>query len=121
VVVGDGKGKVGYALDRARDVSSAIRKAVRKAKNRMISIPLDSGTITQVVEAKFKAARVLLKPAKKGTGLIAGGPVRVIANVAGIEDIVAKMMGSKNKAANIAAAFKAFSKIKIKGGENNGS
>jgi small subunit ribosomal protein S5 len=119
VVVGDRKGRVGYALDRARDVSSAIRKAARKAKNRMISIPLESGTITQELEAKFKAAKVLLKPAKKGTGLIAGSSVRVIAEVAGIEDIVAKMMGSKNKVANVAAVFKAFSKIKK--GEKNGS
>ena len=70
------------------------------------------GTLPQMVEAKFKAAKVLLKPARKGTGLIAGGPVRIIADLAGIEDLVAKMMGSKNKAANVAAVFKAFSLIK---------
>lgn len=112
VVVGNKKGKVGWALERAKDVSSAIRKAARKAKERMITVPLMNGTLPQMVEAKFKAARILLKPARKGTGLIAGGPVRIIADLAGIEDLVAKMMGSKNKAANVAAVFKAFSLIK---------
>lgn len=112
VVVGNQKGKVGWALERAKDVSSAIRKAARKAKEGMITVPLVNGTLPQMVETKFKAARILLKPARRGTGLIAGGPVRIIADLAGIEDLVAKMRGSKNKTANVAAVFKAFSLIK---------
>jgi len=109
VVIGDGKGKVGYALERAKDVASAIRKGIKKAKEKMIIISLSKGTITHRAEANVKAAHVLLKPAKPGTGLIAGGAVRIIANAAGIENIVSKMIGSKNKMVNVQAVFKALS------------
>lgn len=112
VVVGNGQGEVGFSLEGAKDVASAIKKAAKKAKKKMIKIPLKEGTIPHQVEAKFKGARVLLKPARPGTGLIVGGPLRIIASVAGIEDLVAKMLGSKNKAANVQAAFKALSLLK---------
>jgi small subunit ribosomal protein S5 len=108
VVVGDGKGKVGFSLTRARDVASAIRKGMKKARDRMINVPLRDGTIPRSVQVKFKGAKVLLKPAKKGTGLIAGGPVRVVSSAVGIEDLVAKMIGSKNKEVNVRAIIKAF-------------
>jgi small subunit ribosomal protein S5 len=108
VVVGDGKGKVGYSLSRARDVASAIRKGMKKARERMISVPLSNGTILRPIQVKFKGAKVFLKPARKGTGLIAGGPVRVVSSAVGVEDLVAKMIGSKNKEVNVRAIIKAF-------------
>lgn len=109
VVVGDGKGKVGYCLARARDVASAIRKGMKKARDKMIRVPLKNGTITHQIQVKYKGAKVFLKPAKKGTGLIVGGPIRVVSSAVGIEDLVAKMIGSKNKEVNIRAIIKAFS------------
>jgi small subunit ribosomal protein S5 len=108
VVVGDGRGKVGYSLARARDVASAIKKGMKKTREKMITVPLKDGTITRQIKVKFKGARLLLKPAKKGTGLIVGGPIRIVSSAAGIEDLVAKMIGSKNKEANLRAIFKAF-------------
>jgi len=108
VVVGDGKGKVGYCLARARDVASAIRKGMKKAREKMVRVPLRNKTIPHQVQVKFKGAQVLLKPAKTGTGLIAGGPMRIISNAVGIEDLVAKMIGSKNKEVNVRATIKAF-------------
>lgn len=108
VVVGDGQGKVGFSLERARDVATAIRKGMKKAREKMVSIPLKNGTILRPIQIKFKGAEILLKPAKTGTGLIAGGPLRIVANAAGIEDLVAKMIGSKNKEANVRAIIKAF-------------
>ena len=113
VVVGDGKGKVGFALEKARDVASAIKKAMRKAKKNTIVVPLkENRTIPHQVEVKFKAARVMMKPGRKGTGLIAGSVVRTIAEVAGIEDLTAKILGTNNKYANVQAVFKGFSLLK---------
>ena len=111
VVVGDGKGRVGVALGKGRDVSSAIRKGMRLAKKSLITVPLREGTIPHQVEHKKKAARILLKPAKPGSGLIAGGPVRVVAQLAGIKDLVAKMLGSRNKTVNAWATIEALQKL----------
>jgi len=113
VVVGDGQGKVGVALGKAKDVASAIRKGMRLAKKMMIEIPLKGTTIPHPVEYKLKAARVLLKPAREGSGLIAGGPVRIIASAAGIKDLVAKILGSRNKAANTWATYEALKLLKL--------
>jgi len=115
VVVGDGKGKVGVALGKAKDVASAIRKGMKLAKKRMIKISLRGTTIPYSVECKKKAARVLLKPARGGSGLIAGGPVRVIASAAGIKDLVAKILGSRNKANNVWVTYEALKKLEVKG------
>lgn len=108
VVVGDQKGKVGVALGKAKDVVSAIKKGVRLAKKRMTAIPLTGRTIPQAVNYQKKAAHILIKPARKGTGLIAGGPVRVIASAAGIKDLVAKIIGTRNQTVNVWAAWEAL-------------
>jgi small subunit ribosomal protein S5 len=111
VVIGDKKGKVGIGISKAPDVASAIRKAVEGAKKRMIIIPLKGTTVPYSVEEKFSAARVLLKPAPPGSGIIAGGPVRIVLQAAGIKDAVAKTLGTNNKVSNVYATLKALETI----------
>ena len=96
VVVGDKNGKVGYGFGKANDVSEAIRKSVEKAKKNMITVPLKNSTIPHAYQGQFKSAKVLLKPAAPGTGIIAGGPVRAVMEVSGIKDVLSKSLGSKN-------------------------
>jgi len=112
LVVGDGKGKVGLGLGKAKDVRTAIHKGVRLAKKRMVKVPIEGTTIPFPIEFKKKSTKVMLKPAKEGTGLIAGGPVRDIANAAGIEDLVAKIFGSGNRTNSAYATWEALRKIK---------
>lgn len=96
VVVGDRKGRVGIGFGKANDVSEAIRKSLEKAKKSVINIPIKKTTIPHQVIGKYKGAKVLLKPAAPGTGIIAGGPVRAVMDVCGITDILSKSLGSKN-------------------------
>ncbi|MBU1127237.1 MAG: 30S ribosomal protein S5 [Patescibacteria group bacterium] len=112
VVVGDRKGKVGVALGKASDVSSAIRKGFKKAKEEMIQICLKEHTISHEVRIKNGAAKLIFKPAPVGTGIIAGGVIRVIARSAGIKDLVAKIMGTNNKISNAYTTIEAFKRLK---------
>jgi len=111
VVVGDKKGKVGVGLSKAPDVSSAIRKSFSHAKRKMITVPVRGTTIPYSVEEKFSAAKVLLKPAPAGSGIIAGGPMRIVLEAAGIRDAVGKFKGTTNKASNVYATLKALETI----------
>ncbi len=111
VVVGDRKGKVGVGLSKATDVRSAIRKAVSKAKRRMIVVPMAGSTIPYSVKEKFSAARILLKPAPPGSGIIAGGAIRVVLEAAGVMNASGKILGTKNKISNVYATIKALESL----------
>lgn len=97
VVIGDKKGRVGFGVDKAVEVPQAIQKAVRNARKNLIRVPMKNGTIPHEVTQKFKSAKVMIMPANSGTGIIAGGAMRKIANLAGIEDLLGKNYGTRNR------------------------
>lgn len=111
VVVGDRHGKVGLGLGKSADVAQSIAKAVLYAKRRMINVPIHNDTIPQRIIIKKGAAMILLKPAPKGTGIIAGGAIRSVVEAAGIRNISSKILGSSNKSSNAQATFEALSQL----------
>jgi len=114
VVIGNKKGKVGVGLGKGPDVPKAIEKAKTQAKKDIITVKLKNNTIPHQVEAKFSAARILIKPASVGHGLMAGGPARVVLKLAGVEDATAKFLGrTKNKLTNALATIEALKKINL--------
>jgi small subunit ribosomal protein S5 len=116
IVVGDRMGRVGAGLGKAADVMSAVRKASSYAKKHMVEVPLfEDRTIKHRLQLKYGAANILLKPAPKGSGIIAGGAVRTVLELAGIKDVVGKMLGSRNKITNVYATLEALEKLRDQG------
>lgn len=108
VVVGNKKGSVGLGVAKGQDVTGAVQKAALKARKHLIHVPIVNETIPHPVDIKYSSARVLLKPAQKGRGLIAGGAVRVVLEAAGVPNVVSKMRGSRNKINNVSAVIEAL-------------
>jgi small subunit ribosomal protein S5 len=113
VVVGNKNGKVGIGVEKGNDVATAMQKAVAKAKKSMIEVNLKGTTIPHEVYAKQAGAKVFLKPASEGTGVIAGGPVRAVLEAAGVKDILSKMLGSNSKINNVYATLDALNSLGI--------
>ncbi len=112
VVVGDGRGHAGFGMGKAREVPMAIRKAVEQAKKNLIRLNLKGTTIPHQVLGHYGSGQVLLKPAPEGTGIIAGGPVRAVMEVAGIQNVLTKSIGTSNPHNVIKATFDALLKLK---------
>jgi small subunit ribosomal protein S5 len=112
VVVGDGEGTVGQGLGKARDVAEAISKAADDAKKNLVKVPLHKGTIPHDVRGKYGAGKVLLKPAADGTGVIAGGSMRAVLEIAGVHNVLAKSMGSSNPHNVVKATVDALTKLR---------
>jgi small subunit ribosomal protein S5 len=114
VVIGDHKGRVGLGLKKGADVMESVNKAVSQAKKSLITLPLTNETIPHEINVKYKSSALLLKPARPGTGIIAGGAVRSVMDLAGVKNVVSKMLGSNNKVNNVKAVFTAFQNMRSK-------
>ena len=112
VVIGNRQGKVGIGIGKAGEVQAAVQKAVAQAKRRMIHVPLVRGTIPHEVDMKFKAAKIRIMPAGEGTGIIAGGSLRPILELAGVKNVLSKCFGSDNKLVNAQAAIRALQQLR---------
>ena len=117
MVIGNHNGQVGYGVAKGTDVSIAIGKAVVKAKKNIIDVPLVNDSIPHAIKVKFKSANLLLKPAPQGTGIIAGGAVRQVLELAGVPNVVAKILGCNNKISNVKAVFKALESLQTVSGK----
>lgn len=114
VVVGNRNGKVGMGIGKSTEVVGAIQKAIHQAKKDMIIVPMNKGTITHEVKHKFKSARIMIMPASPGTGVIAGGAVRKIAELAGIKNLLSKIFGTRNRITNAQCMMLALQELKAK-------
>ncbi len=112
VVVGDQNGRVGYGLGKAKEVPSAIRKGIDRAKKSLITVPLKDTTLPHAVMGIFGAGRVMLKPGKAGTGVIAGGAVRAVMEAAGVRDVVTKVLGTANPQNVVKATFEGLRELR---------
>lgn len=112
VVVGDENGHVGIGMAKAVEIPDAIRKAIQDAKKNMIKVPLKETTVPHEIIGRYGAGRVLIKPAKEGTGIIAGGPVRAVMELAGVRDIRTKSLGSNNPRNVVNATMEALKSLK---------
>lgn len=112
VAIGNRRGKVGVGIGKSNEVTGAIQKAIAKAKKSLVTIPIYNGTVPHEVKFKFKSCKMLVMPAAPGTGIIAGGPIRKIAYLAGIKNILSKSLGSNNRVNMAQAALGAFAKFK---------
>jgi small subunit ribosomal protein S5 len=128
VVVGDGKGKVGFGSGKAKEVPAAIKKGIEIAKKNMIQIAMSGTTIPHAIVGHYGAGKVLLKPASEGTGVIAGGPVRAILESAGIQNILTKSLGTANPHNVVKATFEALKQLRtedqyksLRGGDEEGA
>lgn len=111
VVVGDRKGRVGVGLAKAKDVRGAIQKAINLAKRKLVTISLKGNTIPYEISEKYGAAKIFLKPAPDGSGVIAGGAIRTVMEAAGVKNVSAKILGTKNKITNVYATIIALEKL----------
>lgn len=113
VVVGDRKGHVGVGIAKGKDVAIAVNKAVTRARKALITVPIVKGTIPHDLNIKYASARVMLKPARQGRGVIAGGATRAVLELAGVPNIVCKMQGSRNKVNNVFAVIEGLQSLQI--------
>ena len=111
VVIGDHKGRMGYGLGKGADVTLAVQKAATRARRDLVVVPIENETIPHELQVKYKAARLLIKPAPKGTGVMAGGAIRLALELSGISNVVTKVYGSKNKINNVGALFVALRRL----------
>jgi small subunit ribosomal protein S5 len=111
VVIGDKINRISFGLGKANDVTTAVAKAVNEAKKNVVTVYLEEGTLPYKIQHSHKSATVLVKPAKSGTGLIAGGAVRVVLELAGVKDAVAKVLGSANKISNVVATIEGLAQV----------
>jgi len=114
VALGDMKGRVGIGIAKGSDVSNAIQKAATAARKKIVTVPIVNDTIPHQILVKYRAARLLVKPAPKGSGVIAGGPIRLVMELAGIKNVVSKILGSPNKINNVYALMIALRSLRTR-------